>query len=247
MSDAYFPEVPGEEDHTERSRWRDRVRHAPRAAVIAGLACVLALGGAGVAYAAGSGSSSTSTPSSTTPTTTPGKVKGPHGGFGRGGPGALGGLGGLGLGALRGGGVLHGTVTIRTSSGYKTVDIQVGNVPSKPTSTSITVMSADGFTQTYVVNSQTLVNSQAAGINSVAAKDQVSVVATVSGSTATATNIVDLSKIKSSWKAFGFGPPPANGSSSSSNAPAGATFNQGPGVGPGGPAPTESLAPTETL
>ena len=236
MSDAYFPDVPGEEEHPERSRWRDRMRHVPRAAVIAGLACVLAIGGAGVAFAAGSGSSSTSTPS----TTTPAKTKGPHGPFGRRGPGALGGLGGLGFGALRGGGVVHGTVTIRTSSGYKTVDIQVGTV-STVSSTSIRVASTDGFTQTYVVTSQTLVNSQAAGINSVAAKDQVSVVATVSGSTATATNIVDSTKIKSSRTAFGFGPPPANGSSSSSNAPAGATFNQGPGFGAGGPAPAESM------
>jgi hypothetical protein len=155
----------------------------------------------------------------------------------------LGGLGGLGLGALRGGGVLHGTVTIKTSSGYKTVDIQVGTVSaiSKVSPMSITVASADGFTQTYVVTSQTLVNSQAAGFNSVAAKDQVSVVATVSGSTATATNIVDISNIKDSWKAFGFGPPPGNGSNSNSKAPAGANFNPDPGFGGGRLAQTESM------
>jgi hypothetical protein len=244
MSDAYFPEVPEGEEHPDRPRWRDRVRHAPRAVVIAGLVGVLAVGGAGVAFAAGSGSSSTSTPSSTSPTTTPGQAKGPHGAFGRGGPGAfrgLGGLGGLGIGALGGGGVVHGTVTIRTSSGYKTVDIQVGTVSSKAGSTSITVKSADGFTQAYNVTSQTLVNSQAAGINSVAVGDQVSVEATVSNTGATATNIVDTTKIKNSRTSFGFGPPPANGSSSSSNAPAGATFNQGPGFRSGGPAPGETL------
>jgi hypothetical protein len=239
MSDAYFPEMPGEEEHPERSRWRDRVRHVPRAAVIAGLAAVLAVGGAGVAFAAGSGSSSTTTPTTTAPSTKPGNVKGPngpHGPFGRGGPGAFGGLGRLGIGAL-GGGVVHGTVTIRSGSGYKTVDIQVGTV-QKVSSTSITVASADGFTQTYVVTSQTLVNSQAAGINSVQPKDQVNVVATVSGSTATATNIVDSSKIKNSWKSFGFGPP-ANGSSGS-NAPAGSG-------GTPTPPPTTGTASTESL
>jgi hypothetical protein len=236
MSEAYFPEMPGDEEHSERSRWRDRVRHAPRAVVIAGLAAVLAVGGAGVAFAAGSGSSSTTTPSTTAPSTKPGNVKGPngpHGPFGRGGPGAFGGLGRLGIGAL-GGGVVHGTVTIRSGSSYKTVDIQVGTV-QKVSSTSIRVASADGFTQTYAVTSQTLVNSQAAGINSVQAKDQVYVVATVSG---TATNIVDSSKIKNSWKSFGFGPPSSG--SSGSNAPAGSG-------GTPGPPPTTGSASTESL
>jgi hypothetical protein len=240
MSDAYFPEMPGEEEHSERSRWRDRVRHVPRAAIIAGLAAVLAVGGAGVAFAAGSGSSSTTTPTTTAPSTKPGHVKGPngpHGPFGRGGPGAFGGLGRLGIGAL-GGGVVHGTVIVRSGSGYKTVDIQVGGVTGNPTSTSITVTSADGFTQTYAVTSQTLVNSQAAGINSVQAKDQVSVIATVSGGKATATNIVDFSKIKNSWKSFGFGPPTSG--SSGSNGPAGSG-------GTPAPPPTTGTASTESL
>jgi hypothetical protein len=236
MSDPYFPEQPGEEEASNRSSWRDRVKHAPRAAVIAGLVAVLAVGGTGVAFAAGSGSSSTTAPPSTSPTTTPAKAKGPHGPFGRAGFGPLRGLGGLGLGGMAGGGVVHGTVTVRTSSGYKTLDIQLGTV-NNVSPTSITVASPDGYTKTYAVTSATLVNSQAAGINSVKAKDQVSVVATVSGTSATdpatATSIVDLTKIKGSWKAFGFGPPPANGSSGSKT-PAGADGNPGPGVA-GGP------------
>ena len=238
MSDPYFAELPGDDEHSERPSWRSRIRHAPRAFVIAGLVAVLAVGGAGVAFAAGSGSSSTSTPSSTTPTTTPAKVKGPHGPFGRGGLGAFRGFGGLGFAGLGGGGVVHGTVTVRNGSSYKTVDIQIGTVKAV-SSRSITVQSPDKYSQTYTVSSATVVNSQAGGINSVTMNDQVSVEATVSGSTATAANIVDTTKIQGSRKAFGFGPPPANGSSGS-NAPAGATGDPGPPFG-GGPAPAESL------
>ncbi len=249
MSDPYWHEFPEGEEHKDRSTWRDRVRHAPRAAVIAGLVAVLAVGGAGVAFAAGSGSSSTSSASSTSSTTTP-NAKGPHGPFGRGGPGPFNGLGRFGLGGFAGGGVLHGTVTIRSGSGYKTVDIQTGTV-SKVSSTSITVVSSDKYSQTYVVTSKTLVNSQAAGIGSVTVNDQVSVEATVSGTTATATNIVDITKIKGSRQSFGFGPPPGNGGSSSkaapgnggssSNAPAGTAGVPGSGFGRGGPGPSESL------
>jgi hypothetical protein len=247
MSDPYLHEFPEEEAHEDRSSWRDRVRHAPRALVIAGLVAMLAVGGAGVAFAAGSGSSSTSSSSSSTSSTTAPQAKGPHGPFGRGGPGPF---GGFGLGGFAGGGVLHGTATIRSGSGYKTVDIQTGTV-SKVSSTSITVVSSDKFSQTYVVTSTTLVNSQAAGIGSVAVNDQVSVQATVSGTTATATNIVDITKIKGSRQSFGFGPPPGNGSSSSktpagngsssSNAPAGTAGVPGPGFGRGGPGPSEAL------
>jgi hypothetical protein len=139
--------------------------------------------------------------------------------------------------------VVHGTVTIRSGNGYKTVDIRTGTVTAV-SSTSITVKSADGTVQTFTVTSATVVNSQAAGIGSVANGDEVSVVGTVPSSTstqqATATNIVDATKIKNSWKSFGFGPPPGNGSSSS-NAPAGTAGVPGPGFGRGGPGPTESL------
>jgi hypothetical protein len=239
MSDPYMHEFPGDEEHKDRPTWRDRVRHAPRAVMIASLVAALAVGGAGVAFAAGSGSSSSSsTPSSTSPTTTP-KANGPHGPMGRPGFGPFRGLDGLGLGGLAGGGVLHGTVTIRSGSGYKTLDIRTGTV-TQVSSTSITVQSSDQTSETYGVTSSTIVNSQAAGIGSVTKGDQVSVVATVSGSTATATNIVDTTKIKSSWKSFGFGQPPGNGSSSS-NAPAGTAGVPGPGFGRGGPGPSQPL------
>ena len=58
---------------------------------------------------------------------------------------------------------------------------------------SITVKNADGFTKTYQVTSSTLVDAQRDGIGSVRDGHQVSVLAAVSGGTATATHIEDLS------------------------------------------------------
>jgi hypothetical protein len=136
----------------------------------------------------------------------------------------FGGFGGLGaLGPL--GPVVHGQFTVRApGGGYQTVDVQVGTVKAV-SSTSITVASANNFTETYVVTATTLVDSQRDGIGSVKVNDQVEVVAKQSGSTATATSIVDLTKVQNSRSGFGFpfdgphgGPPkPANGGS----APAG--------------------------
>ena len=70
--------------------------------------------------------------------------------------GRLGGLGGLGgFGGLAGAGrVVHGEFTVRTASGYKTVDEQVGAVTAV-SSSQITVKSSDGYTHTYKVVSST--------------------------------------------------------------------------------------------
>ncbi len=177
--------------------WRSR--RLPRAALAGGVAFGLAVGGAGIAFAA---SSTSTTPSTTTPSTTHGP-RGPRGpgGFG----GAFRGFGGLGaLGGL--GSVVHGQATTRTKSGgYQTVDIQLGKVTSV-SSTSIKVASTDGYTHTYVVSASTVVDAQRDGISSVATTDQVDVIATQSGNTATATNIVDMTKVQSSRTGFGFGP-----------------------------------------
>jgi hypothetical protein len=175
---------------------------------------VIALGaGGGIAYVAthpgdsaspaaaqGAAQSPAPSPSASTPSW---HGRGP-GGFGR-----FGGFGGLGLG-----GVVHGQVTERTSGGgYQTVDIQSGTVTAVSPS-SITVKSADGYSATYVVVSSTEVNAQAAGILTVKVGDTVELTATVSGGTATAASIVDMSSIQSSRGSFNFpaGPPaaPAN-------------------------------------
>jgi hypothetical protein len=188
-------------------------RRIPRAALAGGIAVGLALGGAGLAYAATS-DSSTTTPSAsasaTSSTTTPPMAKAGHGLRG---PRFA--FGALGLG----GGIVHGTVTVRSGNGYKTVDVQNGQVTSV-SSSSITVKSSDGHTQTYAVVSATIVNSQAGGISSVTNGDQVYVVATSKNGTDTAANIVDSSKIENSRGAFGLPMPPkpaepGSGSSSS--------------------------------
>jgi hypothetical protein len=174
---------------------------------------VIALGaGGGIAYVAThSGNSAspaaaqggTQSPAPSPSASTPSWHGGP-GGFGR-----FGGFGGLGLG-----GVVHGQVTERTSGGgYQTVDIQSGTVTAV-SSSSITVKSADGYSATYVVASSTEVNAQAAGIGTVKVGDTVELTATVSGGTATAASIVDMTSIRSSRGSFNFpaGPPaaPAN-------------------------------------
>lgn len=170
-------------------------RRLPRAAIATGLAVGLGLGAAGLAYAATSaGSSVTPAASKSTPTTTPPGPKS-HGPL-RAGRFGFGGLGRM----------VHGTVTIRSGSGFKTVDVQIGQVLDVSKS-SITVQSPDGFKQTYSVLSTTMVDAQAGGISSVGQGDQVALIATPkSGAGDAATNIVDTTKMRASRKAFGFGP-----------------------------------------
>lgn len=199
-------------------------RRVPRVAIAVGLTALFGLGGAGLAFAAGGGggtkgpslsaSSSTSTPA-TPPVKGPGG-KGPRPAMRFG--GAFGGPGGF------GGQVVHGEYTVKDGSGYKTYAEQVGTVVSANTG-SITVMSADGFTQTYTVESSTVVDSQAGGIGAVAAKDTVRIEALVSGTTQTATNIVDTTKIGASRKGFGYPVPAAGGQ----QGPAPSTQGAGPG------------------
>jgi hypothetical protein len=188
--------------------WRPSFGRLPRTALAGGLAAGLALGGAGLAFAATSATSSSS-PSNASPSTTvpaPGRPKLAF----PGGPRAFGGLGGLGgLGAIGGlGGVVHGQLTVpNKSGGYQTVEIQTGKA-GPVSSSSITVKSPDGYTHTYSVSPSTVVDAQRDGIASVASGDQVSVVATVVSGKDTATNIVDTTKVGASRNGFGFGPKP---------------------------------------
>jgi hypothetical protein len=62
--------------------------------------------------------------------------------------------------------------------------------------TSITVKSQDGFTKSYTVSAGTLVDAQRDGIGSVKVGDAVTVQATVSGGTATATDIADRTEFQ---------------------------------------------------
>lgn len=114
------------------------------------------------------------------------------------GPGGPGGFGGgrFGGGAGRFGGAaalanaLHGDFTVSVNGTYQTDRLQTGTV-SSVSATDITVASADGYTQTYTVGASTSVDNGADTISNVAKGNTVTVVAAVSGNTATATTITD--------------------------------------------------------
>ena len=78
--------------------------------------------------------------------------------------------------------------------GYQTIDTQRGKVTAV-SSSSITVKSADGYTKTYQVTHSTDVAGQRDGIGSVKTGQTASVLATVNGSSATATQIVDFASL----------------------------------------------------
>ena len=165
-----------------------------RVVVIATVAGILLAGGIGVAVAQ-TGGSSTTTP----PTTVPGaKPDGP------GGPGGPGGPRG---GHFKGGpggpkGAIHGEfVTPDGNGGYRTVAVQTGEVTAV-SSDSISVKSADGFSKTYSVDDNTVVNAGRDGIADVKNGHQVSVDAVVTGGKAAARSIHDrttLDTIRKHW------------------------------------------------
>ncbi|QKV74983.1 hypothetical protein [Amycolatopsis sp. Hca4] len=95
--------------------------------------------------------------------------------------GMMGGPGGLPGGGL--GSALHGEyVASDGNGGYVTKIVQTGEV-TELSATSLTAKSDDGFSKTYTITSD-----QATGL---ATGDTVTVVATESGSTATATSVTD--------------------------------------------------------
>ena len=193
-----------------RTAWQGSRRFA----VMAGVVTLGVLAGAGVAVAATSSSGQPAAPgASTSPSPSPSaarphfppkgqwRMRAPGGGpFAFGGPTALGGL----FGAV------HGSAVVpKSGGGYQTIAFQNGKVTAV-SSTSITLHSADGYSHSYRVTSSTLVNAQRDGIGSIKAGNQVIVTATVSGSTATATRIIDVSLLQQDFHRF-FGGAPAPG------------------------------------
>jgi hypothetical protein len=120
----------------------------------------------------------------------------PGGGFGGDRDGDHGMRGGPGLGMGMGMGMaIHGSfVTPKPGGGYQTVDTQQGTVTGV-SSTSITVTSVDGFSQTYVVGADAKVHADKDGIGSIKAGDEVDVVAIQSGSEHNAVQIVDRTQL----------------------------------------------------
>lgn len=119
-------------------------------------------------------------------------------------PGPFGGMHGFGAG----GGILplHGqAVLAKPGGGYVTLALQRGAVTKLSTS-SMTVKSTDGFTQSYAITGSTMVSAGRDGIGSVKSGDQAVVIATVSGGTATAVKIIDWTLLQHTHHQFGFGP-----------------------------------------
>jgi hypothetical protein len=185
-----------------RTAWQGSRRFA----VMAGVVTLGVLAGAGVAVAATSSSGQPAAPgASASPSPSPSaarphfppkgqwRMRAPGGGpFAFGGPGALGGL----FGAV------HGSAVVpKPGGGYQTIAFQNGKVTAV-SGTSITLNSADGYTHSYRVTSSTFVNAQRDGIGSVKTGSQVIVTSTVSGGTATATRIIDVSLIQQNFHGF---------------------------------------------
>ena len=176
---------------------RSRTR---RPYILAGVAVAALLGGAGAALAStGSGTPATSSSVAATPAPSPGQP-------GTVGPGGRHFGGGFRYGLF---GALHGQfVVAKPGGGYQTVDVQNGQVTAV-SNTSITLKSSDGFTHSYTVSGSTIVDAQRNGISSVKVGNQASVMATVSGSTATATSIMDLTLLQQEHPGFGSGHGPS--------------------------------------
>ncbi len=99
-------------------------------------------------------------------------------------------------------GIAHGHIVVLNPDGrFQTMDVQRGKVTAVNRS-SISVRSADGFSATYAVAGATILGAQRDGIVSVKVGDQVAVQATVSGSKATATSIIDLTLLLKTHKSI---------------------------------------------
>ena len=141
-----------------------RPNWTPGKKIAAGAVAVAIVAGGGAAiWAASSSSASTDSQAG------PGGMQGSPGGM----PGGAGALGSA----------LHGEyVSSDGNGGYVTKIMQTGEV-TELSATSLTAKSDDGFSKTYAITS-----AQATGL---ATGDTVTVVATESGSTATATSVTD--------------------------------------------------------
>jgi hypothetical protein len=188
---------------------RSRTR---RPYIVAGVAVAALLAGGGAALAGTGSGAPTGTPSAVAAGPTPS----PSAGTGRFGPGHHWGGPGFGFRGLFG--AVHGQfVVAKPGGGYQTVDVQTGKVTAV-SSASITLKSTDGFTRTYVVKNSTIVDAQRDGIGSVKVGNEATLMATVSGGTATATSIQDVTLLQRDGSSFGY---PSHGASGTPSAKSG--------------------------
>jgi hypothetical protein len=146
----------------------------------------------GVAWAA---TNADPTPSPSASPSTPSQQQKPD----RPGKGGFGPRGEFGLGSA-----LHGEFVVqKDGGGYQTVATQRGSVTAV-SKDSITVKSDDGYSRTYKVDADTLVNSARDGIASINTGSTVNVSAVVADNTATATMINDGSARDAASQKWGF-------------------------------------------
>lgn len=103
--------------------------------------------------------------------------------------------------------IFAGVAVIALAGGQETLDVQRGTVTAV-SGTSLAVKSTDGYTATYAVTSDTLVDAKAQGSGSVKNGDTVLVI-TTAGSKPTAANVADITAIKAGRASLGFPMNPA--------------------------------------
>ena len=203
---------------------RRKPRRSRLTKTAAGLALILGAGAGAAAVASATtsgantnpaGASASTTPSGSTPNglgnngPSTGQVPRPCRSFGPGMPGGpvrFYGFGGLGAG-LGSDGAIHASYTVKGPNGdYETIDTQYG-MAEAVSSGSITVKSADGFSQTYAVGSSTVVDAGYNGILSVKVGDTISIQGLVDGSTVTAERVLDVTQVQANRKSWEPGPP----------------------------------------
>ncbi|MCU1590264.1 MAG: hypothetical protein JWP11_1520 [Frankiales bacterium] len=168
-----------------------------RVGIAAAAGLGITLGAAGIAAAAADPSPTPSggTTAQTAPQAPPPGAPGPGGP--RRGPGG-GHRGDRGIGGPQG--ALHGEFVVPDGKGgFRSVRTQRG-VVTAVSSTALTVKSEDGYTKDYVLTTATLVDAGRDGIATVTEGETVAVMATVSGDTATADDVRDLTKIQAERK-----------------------------------------------
>ncbi|WP_406639444.1 hypothetical protein [Amycolatopsis sp. WGS_07] len=165
-------------DPAEGATWGEQPAPAPgggqgkswsgrKTAIAAGVAVVIAVGGGLAIWAGTSGNDASA-------------QQGPGGFGGPGGPGGFAGRGG-GMTVMRE--ALHGDFVVADQSGgYTTERMQTGTI-TELSATSVTLTSKDGYKQTYTLDSAT------AKTGSPKSGDNVTVIAKVQGTTATATSL----------------------------------------------------------
>jgi hypothetical protein len=148
-----------------------RKRSAKKLAIAVAVAVGIAGAGTAAVYAAGDSTSSSTT------------SQGP-GGTG-GGPG--GGMGGGGVMSS----ALHGEYVVSDGNGSYTTELLQNGEVTAISDTSITAKSEDGYTRTYTIDSDTVVGNGSTDLSSIETGDDVTIVATVSGDTATVDTLAE--------------------------------------------------------